>query len=247
MYMDDRRSMIYRLLADYVRSPSLRHLRDDRSLQKIANEIVQNLDQRSAVWKKWEGKRDAVLKSALECCIPKAELLSFLNGLPGPQLTMTDLEQRMKHLIEVESIGYPEPKLELECLAIYNAEVETGTEMAAIIGRLSEYTLNQFERLRKEEQEEGRLRLEEARLERERRLLSHADCPWTQIKGSKFMYCRKNGRVFQLKPNADKSWSMYRIQEVDDLTKGEMIGRYRSRGDASKVVAKAAFEPEPWR
>jgi hypothetical protein len=26
-----------------------------------------------------------------------------------------------------------------------------------------------------------------------------------------------------------------------------MIGRYRSRGDASKVVAKAAYEPEPWR
>lgn len=247
MYMDDRKSMIYRLLADYVRSPSLRHLRDDRSLHKIANEIVQNLDQRSAVWKKWEGKRNAVLKSALECWIPKVDLLAFLNGLPGPQLTMTDLEQRMKHLIEVESIGYPEPKLEPECLAIYNAEVEAGTEMAAIIGRLSDYTLNQFERLRKEEQEEERLRLEEARLERERRLLSYADCPWTQIKGSKFAYCRKNGRVFQLKPNTDKSWTMYRVQEVDDLTKGEMIGRYRSRGDASKVVAKAAFEPEPWR
>ncbi len=245
--MDDRKSMIYRLLADYVRSPSLRHLRDDRSLHKIANEIVQNLDQRSAVWKKWEGKRNAVLKSALECWIPKVDLLAFLNGLPGPQLTMTDLEQRMKHLVEVESIGYPEPKLELECLAIYNAEVEAGTEMAAIIGRLSDYTLNQFERLRKEEQEEERLRLEEARLERERRVLSYADCPWTQIKGSKFVYCRKNGRVFQLKPNGDKSWTMYRVQEVDDLTKGEMIGRYRSRGDASKVVAKAAFEPEPWR
>jgi len=26
-----------------------------------------------------------------------------------------------------------------------------------------------------------------------------------------------------------------------------MIGRYRSRGDASKVVAKAAYEPEPFR
>ena len=245
--MDDRKSMIYRLLADYVRSPSLHHLRDDRSLHKIANEIVQNLDQRSAVWKKWEGKRNAVLKSALECWIPKVDLLAFLNGLPGPQLTMTDLEQRMKHLVEVESIGYPEPKLELECLAIYNAEVEAGTEMAAIIGRLSDYTLNQFERLRKEEQEEERLRLEEARLERERRLLSYADCPWTQIKSSKFVYCRKNGRVFQLKPNTDKSWTMYRVQEVDDLTKGEMIGRYRSHGDASKVVAKAAFEPAPWR
>jgi hypothetical protein len=40
---------------------------------------------------------------------------------------------------------------------------------------------------------------------------------------------------------------MYRVSEVNDQVKGEMIGRYRSRGDASKVVAKAAFELEPWR
>ena len=37
------------------------------------------------------------------------------------------------------------------------------------------------------------------------------------------------------------------FQAVDDAANGEMIGRYRSRGDASKVVAKAAYEPEPWR
>jgi hypothetical protein len=37
------------------------------------------------------------------------------------------------------------------------------------------------------------------------------------------------------------------VQAVDDAASGELIGRYRSRGDASKVVAKAAYEPEPWR
>jgi hypothetical protein len=150
-------------------------------------------------------------------------------------------------MIEVDYIGTPEPKLELECLAIYRAEAEAGTEMPAIIGRLYDYTASQSKRIRDEKYEEERLRLDRARLEREGRLLSYADCPWTQIKGSKFIYCRKNGRVFQLKPNNDKSWTLYRVQEVDDLTKGEMIGRYRTRGDASKVVAKAAFEPEPWR
>jgi hypothetical protein len=134
-----------------------------------------------------------------------------------------------------------------ECLAIYQAEKAGGTEMPAIIGRLSDYIGAQWQRLRDEKRAEDARRSEETRLERERRLLSYADCPWTQIKGSKFVYCRKNGRVFQLKPNSDKSLSLYRVQAVDDAASGELIGRYRSRGDASKVVAKAAYEPEPWR
>ena len=117
--------------------------------------------------------------------------------------------------------------------------------MPAIIGRLSDYIGAQFQRLRDERRAEEERRLDEARLERQRRLLSYADCPWTQIKGSKFVYCRKNGRVFQL--NSDKSLTLYRVQAVDDAASGEMIGRYRSRGDASKVVAKAAYESEPWR
>ncbi len=244
MFMDHRTMAVYSLLVDYVGSPSLRHIRDTKSLAKIAREIVTKLDQTSAIWKKWDGPRDVVLASALDCWIPKEDLLAYFNGLPGPLLTLTDLEQRMKHLIEVDSIAFPEPKLRIECLAIYYAEVEAGTEMPAIIGRISDYNVGQFQRLRDEEHEEKRLRLEKARLERERKLLSYADCPWTQLKGSQFFYCRKNGRLFQLKPNSDKSWNMYRVQEIDDTSRGELIGRYRSRGDAAKLVTKAAFEPE---
>lgn len=118
MYMDDRTMAVFSLLADYVRSPSLTHLRAERSLAKIAREIVTRLDQKSAVWKKWEGPREVVLASALECWIPSEDLLAFLNGLPGPQLTLTDLDQRMKHMIDVEYIGSLEPKLKLECLQI---------------------------------------------------------------------------------------------------------------------------------
>lgn len=247
MFINQRSSVVYSLLADYVRSPSLRHIREQRSLAKLALEIVTKLDQDSSIWKKWEGPRDKVLASAIDCWIPKDDMLAFLNGLPGPALTMTDLEQRMKAMIEEEYIGDPEPKLEAECLAIYQAEQEAGTEMAAIIGRLSDYVGAQWQRLRDEQRAEAERRSEEARLERERRLLSYADCPWTQIKGSKFFYCRKNGRVFQLKPNNDKSLTLYRVQEVDDAASGDMIGRYRSRGDASKVVAKAAYAPEAFR
>jgi hypothetical protein len=54
--------------------------------------------------------------------------------------------------------------------------------MPAIIGRLSDYTSGQFQRLRDERRAEEERRLDEARLERERRLLSFADCSWTQIK-----------------------------------------------------------------
>lgn len=247
MFMTQRTQVVYSLLAYYVRSPSLRHLREERSLAKLALEIVTKLDQDSSVWKKWDGPRNTVLASAIDCWIPKDDMLVFLNNLPGPDLTMTDLEQRMKHMIEEEYIGEPEPKLEAECLAIFRAEMEAGTEMPAIIGRISDYVSAQWQRLRDEKRAEDERRSEEGRLERERRLLSYADCPWTQIKGSKFFYCRKNGRVFQLKPNSDKTWTMYRVQEVDDAAAGETIGRYRSRADANKVLAKAAFEPEPWR
>ena len=160
---------------------------------------------------------------------------------------MTDLEQRMRHLIEVEYIASPEPDLQAECLEISQAEKSAGTEMPAIIGRLSEYVAAQWQRLQDARHKEEENRLEAARLERERRLLSYGDCPWTQIKGSKCSYCRKNGRVFQLKPYSDKSWNVYRVFAVDDKEAGEMIGRYWTRADANKVVAKAAHEPEPWR
>lgn len=245
--MDQRTSNVHRLLADHVRSPSLRHIRDPHFLTKLALKIVKSLDSDGSVWRKWEGPRDTVISSALDCWIPNDDMLAFLNTLPGQPLTMTDLEQRMRHLIEVEYIASPEPDLQAECLEIYQAEKSAGTEMPAIIGRLSAYVAAQWQRLKDARRKEEEDRLEAARLERERRLLSYGDCPWTQIKGSKCFYCRKNGRVFQLKPNSDKSWNMYRVFAVDDSEVGEMIGRYRTRADANKVVAKAAYEPEPWR
>jgi hypothetical protein len=245
MYMDQRTATVHSLLADYVRSPSLRHIREPRSLAKLALEIVTKLDHDSAVWRKWQGTRDAVLSSALDCWIPNGDMLEFLNSLPGPPLTMTDLEQRMRDLIEVEYVSSPEPALQAECLDIYRDEKTAGTEMPAIIGRLSEYVGSQWQRLQDERRLAEANRREAARIAREKRLLSYGDCPWTQIKGSRFLYCRKNGRVFQLQPNSDKSWNMYRVAAVDDNESGEMIGRYRSRADANKVVAKAAYEPEP--
>ena len=49
MYLDQRTSTVQHLLADYVRSPSLRHIREPRSLAKLALEIVTKLDQDSSL------------------------------------------------------------------------------------------------------------------------------------------------------------------------------------------------------
>lgn len=48
MFMSQRTQVAYSLLADYMRSPSLRHMREERSLAKLALEIVTKLDQDSA-------------------------------------------------------------------------------------------------------------------------------------------------------------------------------------------------------
>lgn len=70
MFMNQRTQVVYSLLAEYVRSPSLRHMREERSLAKLALEIVTKLDRDSSVWKKWEGPRDKILGAAIECWIP---------------------------------------------------------------------------------------------------------------------------------------------------------------------------------
>ena len=205
---------------------------------------MKRLDEVGSVWKKWNGAREQILGDALGCWIPTADMLNFLNSLSGPVLTLTDLEQRMRTMIDTECIGEPDDDLRGECLEIYHAERSAVTEMPAIVGRLSQYVVQQWPRLQEARRQAREQQLADARENRERRLLSSADCPWTQIRGSKCFYCRKNGRTFRLRPLPDKTWEMRRVEEVDDGKEGQVIGRYRSRGDASKVVLKAAFEKE---
>ena len=42
--MNQRTQVVYSLLAEYLRSPSLRHMREERSLAKLALDIVTKLD-----------------------------------------------------------------------------------------------------------------------------------------------------------------------------------------------------------
>jgi hypothetical protein len=232
------------LLFDYVKSPSLRHIRDPHSVVRLAQEIVKRIDQGNSIWRKWDGQREVLLKSAVGCWTPIEDMRDFLNGMPGPQLTATDVAQRLR-AFEDEEHTYPNEELQAGCVALYKKEKTESTELPAIIGLLRDHIESEEERLYAERQQEWQRRREEDRLAREERLLSGADCNWTQLQKSQHWYCRANGRTFRLSPTKDKMWHLYRVKSVSDEEEGYVIGKYKARGDASKVVKENAYQPEP--
>ena len=244
MMADDRVSAVQAILSEFVRSPSLRHLRDSHSLNRVAREIVKCLDRQTKVWQKWEGEREALLKSSLGCWIPIEALREYLNGLPGPLLTMTDVAQRLREFEEDPYTNYPNDDLRDGCLAIFAQEKAEGTELPAIIGLLSEHVEREEERIRLERETRYKRMRAQERQEAEQRLLSGADCGWTQIGKAPIWYCRKNGRAFRLKQTPDKRWEMHRISGLSADERGKLIGRYGGRGDATKAVAQMAYLPE---
>jgi len=51
MIDDERTWAVKRMLFDYVKSPSLKHIRDPYSITKLAQEIVKRLDRGNVDWK----------------------------------------------------------------------------------------------------------------------------------------------------------------------------------------------------
>lgn len=244
MIADDRIRAVQVVLSEYVRSPSLRHLRDPHSLLRVAKDIVKCLDREHRIWQKWTAEREALLKSTVGCWIPIETLREFLNGLPGPPLTMTDVGQRLRVFEEEPYSNCPDEGLRDGCLSIFSTEKAEGTELPAIIGILSEYIEGERERIRLERTTQYKRMRAQEREDAEHRLFSGADCGWTQIGKVPVWYCRKNGRAFRLTPTPDKRWEMHRIGKLSAEEKGKLIGRYGGRGDATKAVAQIAFLPE---
>lgn len=243
MWWNERAAAVRRLLFDYVRSPSLRHLRDPQSIDKLTAEIIRAIDREPSIWRKWEGMREDFIRAAADCWLPLEDLRAFLNELPGPLLTMTDVAQRLRAIHEEPYNSYPDEAVRPGGLALYQREREAGTEMPAIVGALQEFIEEERERLRREREEENRRAREEERAQLERRFLSGADCKWTTIGGSAELYTRRNGRAYRLAPRKDKRWDLFRVSDADE--KGKLVGTYGTRGDASKAVAKLAYEQEP--
>src|SRR4029077_17927720 len=122
-------------------------------------------------------------------------------------------------------------------------EKAEGTELPAIVGLLRDHVEREEERIRVEQQESYERWREQDRIRREQRLLSGADCKRTQLQKSPNWYCRANGRSYRLSSSKDKTWNLDRLNSISDDEKGALIGKYRRRGDATKVVAEMAYQP----
>lgn len=195
------------------------------------------------MWRKWDGLREPFLKSAALCWVPIEDLAAFLNELPGPPLTKTDVAQRLRAFHEEPYESYPNEDVKVGCLALYEHEKAASTEMPAIVGALQEFVESEEQRLRDEQRAAGRRRAEEERIALEERFLAGADCKWTPIGNSEELYIRKNGRPFRLSPTKEKRWDLHRIESRE--VAGKIVGTYGTRGDANRVIAKLAYEPEP--
>ena len=176
MNEDERIWAVKGLLFYDVKSPSLRHIRDPHSITRLAQEIVRRIDRNNSIWGKWDGQRELLLKSAVGCWIPLEAMRDFLNRMPGPPLTMTDVAQRRKAVWEEEHDRYPNEQFQPGCLALFEREMADGTELPAIIELLRDHVDQEEKRIRIEQRESYQQYREQDRMSREQRLLSGADC-----------------------------------------------------------------------
>lgn len=235
------------LVSDYLRSPSLRHLRDPHSIQTVSRSILKEIVRHNPIWGKWTKERETVGRTAAYCWIPVADLRDYLNDLPGPALTQTDVIERLRAFNEEDYEPTPDDDQKTACLEIYQRERQEGTEMPAIVGAIQRFVEEDKEQQRLAHQERYRLAQEEQRKAAEDRLLYGADCKWTPYGSSTKLYCRANGRTYRLEKQPDRKWELCRLSSIDEL-KGEYIGSYSGRGDATKVVSDMAYKAEPrWR
>lgn len=243
MLDDDRVDTVKRLLFDYVKSPSLRHIKDPYMLIKLAQDIVKKLDRGNSPWTKWTGPREQLVESATACWIPIGDLQDHLNRMEGPKLSFSDVEQRLKAFPDERYSEYPRDELRESCVAVYEAETALGTDMPAIVGVLRDHIEKEEERLRQEQDAHFRQLRQAEAAAAERRLLSGADCKWTPQQGTKDVYCRVNGRLFRLTNTSDKRVELYRSENLE-AGRGTLLGKYLKRGDATKAVAQIAYQPE---
>lgn len=237
--LEDQAGIVRRLLSEYVRSPSLRHIRDSYALARLASEIVGKLNRGSSAWLKWSASREEVVKAAAPCWLPVQSLADHLNAMPGPRLTVTDVAQRIRSLQEQDKAEYPNENVREICEALFLREQAEGTEIPAIIGAAREVIEREEERIRTEWQTRYKAEQEAKRSALEDRFRSGADCKWTPLAGSKELVCRINGRAYRLQPSSGGQVELYRIDVPDEP--GIFVGRYRHRRDASKALETVSY------
>ena len=90
-----------------------------------------------------------------------------------------------------------------------------GTELPAIAGLLREHVEQEECRLHADQQERYQ-RLRGKTESRAQRLLSGADCGWTQLQKSPYWFCRTNGRTYRASPAKDRLWNLCRVRSTSD-------------------------------
>lgn len=220
---DERLRIVKGLLLDHVSNPSQRHVRDGWVIYLLAKEIIEKLDHRTGIWRKWNQERETLLKSAVYCWIPVEDMRSYLNGMTGPELSRMDVIQRLRAFREETYADRANTDLEPGCRAIFEKEKAEGTELPAIIGAIQEWVDGEEVRLWDEREAARRRQIEEDRIALEQRLLAGADCKWTSLNKSVEVYCRKNGRTYRLSPAGDKTLNLHRIKSIDDQA-GGLVG-----------------------
>jgi len=237
--MESRQDKVSRLLFDYLKSPSLKHIRDPYQVRKLANDIVSALERGNPIWRKWNQAREELARAAIPCWMPIDKLADHLNQMDGPALTTTDVSQRLEAMSLEDYSPYPDERLKDGCLALFEKENSQSTELSAIVGVLNEFVDSERARLDAEHAAAYRARQENKRRALEQRFHSGADCKWTPINKSKEVYCRVNGRAFRLSPTPDRMWHLHRVDDAGEAI--DLVGRYRGRREATAAAQKVAF------
>ena len=243
---DERASQVRALLWEHAH-PTLRNM-DYTRIAKLTEQILTVLTDRG-LWAKWGKDREELAKRAADIWIPMVDLREALNVLPGPQLTEVDVEQRIRDFREQRyGNGYPKEEAEAEALAVFAAEKAKGTEFMALLGYMEEWYWGAEERLRQKAEKERRERIAEEKRFAETRLRNGADCSWTSATGVADLHCCKNGRLYRLRAlqTTGKFEPAFEVLRVDhlDAKRGRPVGRYRTRGEASKAVANVAYQED---
>jgi hypothetical protein len=234
--MWDKDESIHQVTNLIMRRFTAGHLAHTNGVQYLAHDIVRYFDGAHSHWAKWSIERTKLLDSSKTFSIPVGELQEALNALPGPSLTATDVEQRLKLLLGVPFVDQPREDLRDDFRAIFSAEKAKGTEFVAIVGAIRDF-LDKVELREYYEGEERKKHEQEAeRLEQEKTLRSGVDCDWLRPWECQDLFLRKAGRLFRLRNIAHLDWEVSEIPGLDRVDEGKCVGRFKGRGCARTAI-----------
>lgn len=244
MVDNSRIELVCQMITNYVRNPSIREVRSGYHIRKIASDIVESLDDTGRLWQKWHACREKLIHKAAIVFVPDEDLLTVLNQTYGGKLTLVDVTQKLRDIRDGN--GYyigPDEYFKEACLAEYVKQKDAGTEFIAILGYLEEWLDETSKNYFALQQLQHRQRVEDQKKASEMRLLSGADCPWTDVKPFTGSHCRKNGRLYRLVKKDNKLFEASRVKELDDK-RGVIIGIYKTKSDATRAISEIAYKDE---